>query len=171
MRRVLKFLFWGVVVVVGVPVVGIIINLALSSFTGSTNPTSSSASDKVDVTKLTASGLLPSGELARMFSFLSEYTDLQREEKGRELKGVVVQWRLPVYDVSSGPGSFYRVQTSAGNGAVGTFCYVKPQDEDERKFLVSLKTGDYITCKGIINSVSMRNIVIRPAIVIYSSAK
>jgi hypothetical protein len=101
------------------------------------------------VTKLTASGLLPSGELARMFSFLSEYTDLQREEKGRELKGVVVQWRLPVYDVSSGPGSFYRVQTSAGNGGVGTFCYVKPQNEDERKFLVGLKTGGYITCKGI----------------------
>ena len=81
MRRILKFLFWGVVVVVGVPVVGIIINLALSSFTGSTNPTSSSSSDKVDVTKLTASDLLPSGEMARMFSFLSEYTDLQREEK------------------------------------------------------------------------------------------
>jgi hypothetical protein len=165
MRRGLAFLFWGVVVVVGIPVVGVVVYLALSSFTGLTR-TSSSPSDQIDVAKLTASGLVPSGELARMFGFFTEYTDLQREEKGRELKGVVVQWRLPVYDVSSGPSPFYRVQTSAGNGFVGTFCYVKPQNENERTFLANLKTGDYITCKGVINGVFMRNIEIKPAIVV-----
>ena len=165
MKRFFTFLFWGVVAVVGIPVIGIIIYLALSSFTGIANR-SVSSSDQVDVAKLTASTLAPSGELARIFSFFSEYTDLQREEKAHDLKGVVVEWRLPVYDVSSGPGPFYRIQTSGGNGVVGTFCYVKPQDENQRKVLTSLKTGDFITCKGIINSVSMRNIVIRPAVLV-----
>jgi hypothetical protein len=120
----------------------------------------------VDVTRLTPSNLVPTGELARMYNFLSDSTALQRDEKERELKGVVVQWRLSVYDVSSGPGPYYRIQTSSGNGVVGTFCYVIPQNEDERKFLARLKTGDYITCKGIINGVSMRNIEIKPATVL-----
>jgi hypothetical protein len=43
---------------------------------------------------------------------------------------------------------------------------VKPRNDEERKFLTTLKTGDYFTCKGIISGVSMRNIVISPAIVV-----
>jgi hypothetical protein len=164
MRRVLAFLFWGVVVVVGVPVIGVVFYLALSSFTDLKGPPT--ASNRDDVTRLSPSGLAPSGELARIFTFLSEYTDLQRDEKERELKGIVVQWRLPVYNVSSGPSPFYRVQTVSKNNLVGTFCYVKPRNDDEQKFLTTLKTGDYLTCKGIIDGVSMRNIVIRPAIVV-----
>lgn len=164
MRRVFAFLFWGVVGVVGVPVVGIVFYIALSSFTGLKGPPT--ASNRGDVAGLSPSGLPPSGELARIFTIFSEYTDLQRDEKERELKGIVVQWRLPVYDVSSGPSPFYRVQTSSKNNLVGTFCYVKPRNDDERKFLTTLKTGDYFTCKGIIDGVSMRNIVIRPAIVV-----
>jgi hypothetical protein len=165
MRQVFAFLFWCGVGVVGVPVVGIIFYLALSSFTGLQGP-SSTAVNRDDVAGLSPSGLAPSGELARIFTFFSEYTDTQRDEKERELKGIVVQWRLPVYNVSSGPSPFYRVQTPSKNDLVGTFCYVKPRNDDERNFLTTLKTGDYFTCKGIINEVSARNIVIRPAIVL-----
>ena len=164
MRRVFAFLFWGVVVVVGVPVIGLVFYLALASFTDLKGaPT---ASNRGDVAGLSPSGFAPSGELARIFTLFSEYTDLQRDQKERELKGIVVQWRLPVYNVSSGPSPFYRVQTSSEKNLVGTFCYVKPRDDDERKFLTTLKTGDYFTCKGTISAVSMRNIVISPAIVV-----
>ena len=108
MRRVFAFLFWGVVVVVGVPVVCLVFYLALASFTDSKGaPT---ASNRSDVAGLSPSRLAPSGELARIFTLFSEYTDLQRDEKERELKGIVVQWRLPVYNVSSGPSPFYRVR-------------------------------------------------------------
>ena len=164
MHRVFAFLFWSVVAIVGIPVVGIIVYVALSSFMSS--PKQLSAITQLDVSKLTPSGLLPSGELARVFSFPTEYTDLQREEKEHELKGIIVQWKLPIYDISPGSSSFYRVQTLSGNGLVGTFCYVKPQNEIERHFLIKLKTGDYITCKGVISGVSMRHIEIRPAIAI-----
>ncbi len=164
MRRVFAFLFWSVVGVVGVPVIGIVIYLALSSFTGLKGPPT--ASNRGEVAGLSPSRLAPSGELARIFTFFSEYTDMQRDEKERELKGIVVQWRLPVYNVSSGPSPFYRVQTQSKNDLVGTFCYVTPRNDDERKFLTTLKTGDYFTCKGIIDEVSMRHIVIRPAVVV-----
>ena len=164
MRRVFAFLFWSVVGVVGVPVIGIVFYLALSSFTSLKGPPT--ASNRGEVAGLSPSRLAPSGELARIFTFFSEYTDVQRDEKEGELKGIVVQWRLPVYNVSSGPSPFYRVQTQSKNDLVGTFCYVTPRNDDERKFLTTLKTGDYFTCKGIIDEVSMRSIVIRPAIVV-----
>jgi hypothetical protein len=164
MRRILAFLFWGVVTVVGIPVVGIVFYIALASFTGLKGPPA--ASNRGDVAVLSPSRLAPSGELARIFTFFSDYTDMQRDERERELKGIVVQWKLPVYNVSSGPSPFYLVQTPSEDNLVGTFCYVKPRNDDERKFLTTLKTGDYFTCKGIIDSVSMRNIVIKPAIVV-----
>ncbi|MDR3424130.1 MAG: hypothetical protein P4M13_03500, partial [Alphaproteobacteria bacterium] len=92
-------------------------------------------------------------------------TEVQREEKERQIRGAVVEWKLPVYDVSSRADGYYVIQTSTGNGQIGTFCHVKPKDEYEKKVLVSLKPGQIITCKGIIDGVSMGNIEIDPAIV------
>ena len=164
MRRFFSILFWGIVVVVGVPVVGIVFKLALSSFTNSAPP--SGSANQIDVKQLTPSSLMPDGELARMYNVFSDSTALQRDEKERQLKGVVVQWRLPVYDVSDGPSPYFRVQTSSGNATVGTFCYVIPQNEEERRFLALLKSGDYITCKGVIKGISMLSIEIKPAAVV-----
>jgi hypothetical protein len=99
MRRVFTFLFWGVVGVVGVPVVGIVFYLALSSFTGLKGPPT--ASNRGDVARLSPSGLAPSGELARIFTIFSEYTDVQRDEKERELipspidQNSCAHWRNP----------------------------------------------------------------------------
>lgn len=92
-----------------------------------------------------------------MFQLVSDSTAIQREEKEREIKGVVVQWRLPVYDVSSAYSGFYRIQTKATKEIVGTFCYVRPQNDEDRRVLARLREGDYITCKGYIDSISMRN--------------
>ena len=101
-----------------------------------------------------------------MFQFFSDNTALQRDEKEREIKGAIVQWRLPVYDVISASGGTYVVATKSTTDLVGTFCYVQPRGDDDQKFLTTLREGDYVTCKGIINGVSMRNIVIKPAIII-----
>jgi hypothetical protein len=61
MRRMLAFLFWGIVAVVGIPVVGIVFYIALASFTGLKEPPT--ASNRGDVAGLSPSGLAPSGEL------------------------------------------------------------------------------------------------------------
>ena len=76
-----------------------------------------------------------------------------------------MNWRLPIYEVSPASGGYYRVQTSATAATVGTFCYAKAHDEESRRLLSALKTGDFINCKGRINGVSFRNIEIKPAIV------
>lgn len=117
----------------------------------------------------------PYGELAEIFNLMSKHTNIQRENKEKEIKGQIVVWELPLYEVSK-QGDYYRVQTNAGPSAggmacVGTFVYIKPRNEQEKIYIESIKTGDNITFKGKIDGVSMRNINIKPAILFGESAK
>ncbi|MFZ4439952.1 MAG: hypothetical protein ACOYOS_16110 [Syntrophales bacterium] len=104
----------------------------------------------------------PYGELADIFNLGSDYTDVQRENKAAELKGKIVQWSLPVYEISRNK-SGYRVQTRGGR-AVGTFIYITPADDEEKSIIEGLKTGDTINFKGRIKGISLRNVEITPAI-------
>ena len=104
-------------------------------------------------------------ELAPIFDRPSEFTDIQRENKEKELIGKVVQWTLPVYDVNAS-GSGYRIQTKSTNSAVGTFLTVTPRDDSERARIEALKEDHRITVKGRITGTTMRNIDINPAILI-----
>ena len=120
--------------------------------------------------------LQPDGELAAMFDIGSDYTDLQRDNKEKELKGKVVVWTLPVYEVSKS-GSHYKIQTSSKTGLVGgqpfvgTFVKLTAQSPEEETFLANLKTGDMVTIKGRFSGdTTFRNIEIEPAI-LWSEAK
>ncbi len=90
---------------------------------------------------------------------------------GFGLKDKIVQWTLPVFEVSKLSENKYKIQTSSGNlfgtKYVGTFIVVYTQNENEVNFIENLKTGSNITIKGIINDTFMRNIDIEPAILIY----
>ena len=106
--------------------------------------------------------LSPIGELAQMFTLMSDYTDLQRENKLKEIEGQVVSWTLPVYDVHR-DGEGYKIQTIA-DAEVGTFIYMSAPDNDGRHFIEGLKTGDRVPFKGKIEGSLLRHLVIRPAI-------
>jgi len=107
----------------------------------------------------------PYGELAAMFSIGSNHTNVQRENALKELKGKIVAWQLPVYEVSK-QGDGYRVQTSAGR-AVGTFIHIKTRNDQEKSYLESIKTGDTLSFKGVIADVDLtRHLIIRPAILL-----
>lgn len=106
--------------------------------------------------------LRPDGELAAIFDLGGHYTDLQRENKEKEIKGKVVQWNLPVYEVSKHEDK-YRVQT-ASEGVIGTFVTITPRSAADRQLIEALHTGDVLSFKGIISGVSMRNLEIEPAI-------
>lgn len=116
--------------------------------------------------------LVPSGELAEIFSYGGNSTDLQREIKLKEIKGKVVEWTLPVYDIqSAGPG--YKIQTDShykndffGEKLVGTFINITARNENEKRLIESLKTGDLIHIKGIIDDSSLRNLNINSAFLI-----
>jgi len=119
-----------------------------------------------------AADISPTGRLAELFSFGSDFTDIQRERATEEITGKIVQWTLPVYEVSQ-RGESYRVKTSAeqtfmgvGTPMVGAFITVYPRNDNERTYIENLKTGDSIAFKGKIVGTRMRNITIEPAILV-----
>lgn len=118
----------------------------------------------------TPSQILPTGELAAMFNLMSSNTDLQRDNKFKEIKGKVVEWTLTVYEVAKN-GDDYKVQTLPGN-EVGAFVYITPLNDEDKAAIEALKTGSQISIKGIIEDTFLRNLVIKPAILFQpSSAK
>lgn len=57
--------------------------------------------EKVDMLKTAKiDKISPSGNLYEIYSLGSNYTDLQRENTTKELKDKIVQWTLPVFEVS-----------------------------------------------------------------------
>ncbi len=116
--------------------------------------------------------LQPEGELSELFALGSKYTDLQRENKSKEIIGQIVQWRLPVYEVSTSGGG-YKIQTRGsvsiggyGKDSIGTFIHITPRDDEDRKIIENIKTDDVIAFKGRIAGTSMRMLTIKPAILI-----
>jgi hypothetical protein len=118
------------------------------------------------------SPLKPDGELAQIFTIGSDHTDLQRQLKLKEIIGKIVEWQLPVYEAKQS-GNGYVVQTSDtlkgdlfGKKLVGTFIYITPQNEGDRRVVETLKTGSIISFRGKIVGTTMRNLDIRPAILV-----
>jgi hypothetical protein len=106
-------------------------------------------------------------DLANIFNLMSDYTDLQREKKEKEITGKIIEWTLPVYEVSMGKNNeYYKIQTSSTEYEVGTFIDLYPRNDKEQAFIEALKTGDLITVKGRIAGTFMRNINLQPAILI-----
>lgn len=112
----------------------------------------------------------PEGVISEVFALGSRNTNLQRESAQKELTGQVINWSLPVYEVSRS-GNNFKVQTQAktrvgnfGTDLVGTFVIVTPRSDDERRMLASLQTGDTLSFKGRIRGVTMRHLHVEPAI-------
>jgi hypothetical protein len=98
-----------------------------------------------------------------MFNLMSSATDLQRDNKEREINGMIVDWALPVHEVS-GSGDHYRIQTSSGDGYFGTFVRVTTRDQGKVQRITALRTGDRVHVKGRISGVTLRSIQIDDAI-------
>jgi uncharacterized protein YecT (DUF1311 family) len=126
-----------------------------------------------ELKKEPVSDLSPHGELASMFAFGSNNTDLQRENKLKEITGKVVQWQLQVYDVKRS-GNGYKVQTQTNLAMfmpnVGTFISITPRNDEEKQVIEALKTGDTISFKGKITDSTMRHLEIKPAILVLPGA-
>ena len=124
------------------------------------------------------SDIKPDGELYNIYKYGSNYTDVQRENKINEIKGKIVQWSLPVYEVRR-EENIYIVTTSersgflfSGNYVVSTKIHLSPRSSQEREYIESLKTNDMITIKGKIKGISFpRMIEIEPTIVVSNENK
>lgn len=111
----------------------------------------------------TPSSNISAENLYHVFALGSSATDLQRDELTKEVTGKVIDWYLPVYEVRKSDDNTYRIQTSSDGKVVGTFITIKYPTETEIQYINSLKTGDYISVKGIISGTFMRNLEIQPA--------
>lgn len=110
--------------------------------------------------------LSPRGELSQMFSLMGDYTDIQRDNKEKEITGQIVQWRLPVFDVNKSSEGKYRVQTSGSKGAVGAFVDIYATSPKEQQQIEALQSGDFVSFKGKIEGTFMRNIEIEDAVLV-----
>lgn len=123
------------------------------------------------------SSLQASGELAALFNLNSDGTDLQRDNKLKELKDKVVVWTLPVYDIKK-QGDHFRIQTKSSiniegrsQGPVAAWLEVFVQTPDEEAVIASIHTGDLLTFKGkLAGKTTMRALEISP-VILWTSAK
>ena len=109
----------------------------------------------------------PTGEIAEIFKVMSDYTDIQRSNKLKELKNKIVVWNLTVYNINKA-GKKYVIQTEPKGikqEEVSTIITLTPINENQITMIESLKTGDKIKIKGILTGEStMRALEISPAI-------
>lgn len=119
----------------------------------------------------TPSELQSTGELAELFNMGSDHTDLQRDNKEKEIKGKIVDWTLTVFEIKK-PGKFYRIQTKSNinlggqAGEVASFVEINARDQNDVSYIENLKTGDRFRFKGYIDGTFLRALEIKPAILI-----
>lgn len=112
------------------------------------------------------SDLSPRGEIAAIFNLVSQHTDIQRDNKEKEIKGKIIQWTLPVFEVRKQKDGVYRITTTGGGDTVGTFITVHTRNDAEKANVEGLKTGDLVSIKGRIDGISLRNIEIEDAVLV-----
>lgn len=114
-----------------------------------------------------AANLSATGELASLLQLGSDGTSVQRDEKEKEIKGKIVDWELPVYNVrvADEKKKSYRIQTKTQTGLVSAFATVYARSPEDEAVLKGLKTGDMIRFKGQIKGITMRSVDVDPAVI------
>lgn len=129
-----------------------------------------SENDPIKIIEKAPIAQIDPADLGQIFNLMSEHTDVQRENKKKEIMGKIIEWRLPVYEVKKVKDNIYRVQTIAYD-YVGTIAEITARNPQEASAIESLKTNSMITYKGKISDITMRHIEVEPAILFGESAQ
>lgn len=149
--------------VIGVPMLGFLLFLVLSTFTDIENPSQTATSGVSDVWAAKPDSTAPPEELISALSFFSDKTSVQKNAVKERWNGKIVQWQMPVWNVSKS-GKEYTVQSDSTNG-IGVFCRIMTATEDARTELEAIRAGDMVTCKGQISGYTLGNVDVSPAYV------
>jgi hypothetical protein len=134
-----------------------------------------------DIKKLSEAPVInvsPNDELADLFHYGTDSTDLQRSAKLKELTNAYVKWRLTVYEIKQISEKKYLVVTgkdpeiSMRGGALtltnleaGVRATLWILDENDLEELLALRTGSEICLKGKLTGAdTLRHLDMRPAI-------
>ena len=171
-NHIYKYIIVGLYLITYVPVAfmftgyGFGINFMTNESIDSNNSQSRNL-PKSDLKSSSPSDVTPYGLLYEMFKVPSDYTDLQREEKLKELKDSIVQWDIKIYEIQSMAKNKFRIVSGNIENQIGSVAYVSVDDKSEKDYLASLKTGDMIKIKGKLSGeLEFRNFVISPAIIV-----
>lgn len=104
-------------------------------------------------------------KLATIFRLGSDFTDLQREDVLQDIKGKVIIWTVPIYEIKRVKDGLYKI-VAVGDDGFGCIITLTANSPEERKYIHSLKTGNRIQIKGILTGeTTMRALDIAPAII------
>jgi hypothetical protein len=104
-------------------------------------------------------------ELATLFNNKKSQNDAVAQNKAKEITGKIVQWDLEVF-VSTKSAECYLMVTKATAGAPGTLLTVYPQNNQQKKYLETVKPGNRIKVKGKIAGFQQGTVKINPALII-----
>ena len=107
-------------------------------------------------------------QLSSVFLLGSDNTDLQRDAVEKEIIGKVVQWDIPIYEISLQDDGVYAVTTESNYGGkshLTASVFITARNSKDREYLASLKSGDVISFKGTLSAINLRlQVTVSPAI-------
>ena len=128
-------------------------------------PINKGRSDDMKIITEAAVDRINSAELATVFKNKKSPNDPGTQNKIREITGKIVQWDLEVF-VSTKSVNCYQVVTKPTADAPGTLLKVYPRNNQDMKYLETIKPGYRITIKGKVAGFQQGRIKIDPAVII-----
>jgi hypothetical protein len=104
-------------------------------------------------------------ELATLLNDKKSQNGPQARNKAQEIAGKIVQWDLEVFVCTQSADCFQMV-TKPTAGIPGTLLKVYPRDNQQKKYLETIKPGTAIKVKGKISGIQQGRIKIDPALII-----
>jgi hypothetical protein len=111
------------------------------------------------------------GTVAEMLALNTRSTEVQREALEKQLLGNAVEWPIKVYEVTQ-DGEAYKILSEpipitdpSATPLLRVLTVVFPQSEQDRSAIEALRTGDIVSVKGFVRSITLRTVLIlHPAV-------
>ena len=128
-------------------------------------PVHKGQSDDMKIISEAAVDQINAAELATVLGSKNSQNDTAARNKVKEITGKIVQWDLEVF-VSTKSVNCYQVVTKPTADAPGTLLKVYPRNNQDMKYLETIKPGYRITIKGKVAGFQQGRIKIDPAVII-----
>ena len=107
-------------------------------------------------------------KLYNLFKLNSKYTDVQRENELKRLKGYMVTGKCSVYEVTKIRDNYYKITTETDFGRPGVILKMVARNAEEANYIEGLKTGSTLEYAGMFNGDTlMRDFIFEPSVLRY----
>lgn len=104
-------------------------------------------------------------KLYSLFKLNSKYTDVQRENELKRLKGYMVTGKCSVYEVTKIRDNYYKITTETDFGRPGVILKMVARNSEEGNYIEGLKTGSTLEYVGMFNGDTlMRDFILEPSV-------